>query len=189
MPSQYSPRSRCRQFCQCWRQFSHAVLPTQPPQFVRTCVFGVLNPTAVCTWLHHTNHRQRQRRVLCWLCVCSACTKCHQQVCSGTGTAGCGCVCTAPLRHHANECVVGLLWSAKPTPALCFEVRFAAVCFWLCVAGETFSNDELQRGTQSAHRVFLLLSTDEKKHPILSYRVFLLDYWWDQRGSNPRQTD
>ena len=142
------------QFYQCWRQFSPAVLPTQPPLFVRKSVFGVLSPASVYTVLHHTNHRRRQRRALCWLCLLFGDAKCHQQVCSAIDTAGYGFVCKAPLHRHANECAVGLLWSATPTTVLCFLVRAAVLCICVCVAGLTFSNDEQQRGTQSARRVF-----------------------------------
>ena len=86
------------------------VLPVSSPQFVQTSVFGVLNQAVVCTVLRHTSRKQRQRRVLCWLYVCFACTKCHQQVCSGIDTAGYGFVCTAPLHHHGCDGLFSFGW-------------------------------------------------------------------------------
>ena len=95
----------------------------------------------------HTSRKQRQRRVLCWLYVCSACTKCHQQVCSGIDTAGYGFVCTAPLHRHANGFAVRWLWAATQVRMTFVLSCGAVVCFWMCVAGLTFSNDDEQRGT------------------------------------------
>ena len=79
--------------------------------------------------------------------VCFGDTKCHQQVCSGIDTAGYGFVCTAPLHRHANGFAVRWLWQAKPV-RMAFVLSCGAVlCFCVCVAGLTFSNDDEQRGT------------------------------------------